>query len=273
MLALSRNFQNGIWQSNLPATPSLTAEGTQLTAHATIHTKGTYATLMTTTYPVYGFWIMAYNSAVAGTQTDQLLDIATGPNQENIIVPNDLSGWRSNTLQSGTNWKYYPIFIPSGTLVSARIQALITVDTLQVAMIANAGGSAFPGQLFTGCDVYGINAAASQGTSHTPGNTGSESTAADIGSPTSRDYGAVMLGIGGSLANVTLTNMAYHWKLVMGGQNVCEWMSSTSANEIVYGPFLEVPFYVSIPAGIQLQVKAKASGTAVPQDVALYCYY
>jgi hypothetical protein len=271
MLALNRNLQQAIWQHNLPATPG-TSWGTQLTAHATPHDKGAWATLMTTTYDVYGFWIGITVTSGLGTQTDMLLDIALGAGQENIIVPEFLCGWRGS-VGSGPLMYYMPIFIPKGTLVSGRVQALITADTAQVLMFANGGASAIPGPLFSGCDAYGTSTAASQGTSHTPGNSGAESTAADIGSTASKHYGAVMLGIGGTLTDTTTGDLSYHWELQIGGGTICEWFTRTTSSEVQLGPFPLAPFHVSIPSGTQLQVRAECSGTAEPQDVAFYCFY
>lgn len=269
-------YQNATWQNNLVATPSATQWGTRLTAHATPHDKGAYATLMTTTYDVYGFWLGVNGSATAATQTDMLMDIAIGPAQEHVIVPTLPVGWRSvaTGASPGELLLWFPIYIPAGTLVSARIQALITIDTLDVVMFANAGSAGLRKEdFFTGCDAYGVTLAASQGTSHTPGNTGALSTAADIGSVTSKDYGAVMFMAQGTLANTTMNTLAYHWELVRGGQTVCVWYAGTTSSEFTTGPFPPAPFHRNIPAGTQLQVRGECSGTAQAQDVILHCFY
>jgi hypothetical protein len=271
MLGLTRQFQQAIWQTNLPATPA-TTWGTQLTAHATPHDKGAYATLMTATYDVYGFWLGIAATSSSGAQTDMLLDVALGASQENVIIPEFLCGWRGS-VAAGPPMHYFPIFIPRGTLVSGRIQALITIDTAQVLMFANGGASALPGPLFSGCDAYGTSTAASQGTSHTPGNSGAESTAADIGTTAAKHYGAVMLGVGGTLADVTSGDLSYHWELQIGAVTVAEWVTRTTSAEVTLGPFPLCPFHVSIPAGTQLQVRAECSSTAEAQDVAFYCFY
>ncbi len=267
MLALSRNIQHAIVQSNLPATPSTTAFGTTLAAHASIHTKGNYATLMTATYDIYGFYLVLGNSGAAGTLTDMMLDVAKGPNQENVIIPEYTCGWRA----SRGFCQYYPI--EAGALVSARIQALITVDTLDLLMFANGGANGAPGQLFSGCDAYGTNTSLSRGTSHTPGNSGAESTAADIGIPTTRDYGAIMFSQNGTLANTTMNAAAYHWELLFGGQVRAEWYIQTETTETYNGPFPIGPRYLSIPTGTQLRVQAECSGVAQAQDIAYYCFW
>jgi hypothetical protein len=270
-LALNSNVQHAIRQSNLVATPSSNWVPS-FAAHATPHSKGNWATLLTTTYDAYGFWLTPSGTSAAATQTDMLVDVAIGPSQENIIIPEWLCGWRPQTNVAPIS-TYFPIFIPKGTLISARIQALITVDTLFLGIFTNEGASAFPSPLFSGCDAYGTNIAASQGTSHTPGDSGAESTAADIGVTTTRPYSAVMLGLGGTLANTTMNGLQYHWELVIGGTTVCEWWAATTTGEQQLGPVPTGPFLVSIPTGTQLQVRAECSGTAQAQDVAFYCFY
>jgi len=256
----------------MPATPSTTTWGTRLTAHATPHSKGVWATLLTTTLDAYGFWLSIAGTSTAATRTDMLIEVATGPSQENIIIQEMPCGWRA-TASVSPYVIWFPIFIPAGTLVSARIQSLITVDTADVLFYVNGGAISMPGPLFAGCDAYGIVTASSQGTSHTPGNTGAESTAANIGSTTSRAYGGVMLCVQGTMAIVVMTSIAYHWELVIGGTSVCEWRSGGNTSEYNIGPFPPAPFHTSIPESTQLQVRAEASGTAQAQDVSFLCFY
>lgn len=273
-LAISNEFQSVLRQSNLAATPSLTQWGTRLTASGTPHAKGSWATLATATYDVYGFWLGVNGTATAATRTDMMIDIGIGTagSPEIVIVPEFLCGWRS-TPNLGALMQYFPIFIPRGTIIQGRIQALIASDTADVAIWLQGGASAMPGPLFSGCDAYGTATASSIGTSHTPGNSGAESTDANIGSTTSKHYGAVTLMVQGTLSQTVQTNIAYHWEVTIGGTTVAEWFVEGHTTEVVSGPFPPVPHYCSIPSGTQLQVQAEASGTAQAYDVALYCFY
>lgn len=276
-LALSNGFQQAIWQSNLPATPSTSQWGTRLTASGSTHTKGSWATLATATYDVFGFWLCLNGSTTSATNTSQLLDIAwgTASSPENMVLPNWLSGWR-NTAAIGPQVVFIPIFIPRGGIIQGRIQGVIASDTLDVLVFLNGGASAVPytGALFTGCDVYGADTANSRGTAHTPGNTGAESTAANIGGTLSKNYGAVMLAVGGTTGTTTMTAIAYHWELQIDSVTVCEWYSCSNTTEAVQGPFPPGPFYgASLASGEQLQVRAEGSGTSLAHDVAFYCFY
>jgi len=272
MRGTRKNYQTQ-WEHNLPATPSSSNWGQQLTAHATPHSKGAWSTVVASTgSDMYGFWISIAETRGANTRTDMMLDIATGPNQENIIVPEWLCGWRTSVLV-GPSPIFFPIFIPRGTQISARIQALIASDTAVLLFFGHYNTSALPGRMFVGCDAYGTAAASSTGTSHTPGNSGADSTAANIGSTLAKNYGAVMLQVQGTLADTVMTNNGYHWKLVVGGSERTIWYTNSEVGERVTGPFPPTPFPMSLAAGEQLQIKAEAEGTAEAQDVAFYCFY
>lgn len=272
MLGISRTYQGGNWQTNLSATPSTSAPGTTVTASSTIHTKGSYTQLISsTTYDWHGFWLNVSGAASNGFATDILLDIAVGAaSSEQIILPDFMVGW-CQTVQSGGRGWFIPLAIPKGTRISARTQASISSDIVQVFISGNSGTSGLPRPVFSGCDAYGIDAATSSGTSHTAGGTGVESTDENVGSTTSRPYGAVLIGVASQSS--TTTSIAYHWELTIGGVTQAEWYAANTTAEVVWGPWPPTPVLVSVPSGTQLQVRAEASGTAQAQDVAFYCFY
>ncbi len=272
MLGIGRTYSGGNWQSNISATPSTSAPGTTVTASGSIHTKGSYTQLISaTTYDWFGFWLYTINTGTSGAATDLLVGIAIGASSsEQIILPDWMAGWGPGA-SAGAKGLFVPIFIPRGTRIAARCQALIASDTVNVLVFGNAGNSGLPCPLFTNCDAYGIDASTSSGTSHTAGNSGTESTDADVGSTTSRPYGAIMIGVASQSS--TTTAIAYHWELTIGGITRAEWYTANTTGELVYGPLPPCPTPVSIPSGTQLQVQAEASGTAQAQDVAFYCFY
>lgn len=259
------------WLNNLTATPSSTNNGTRITASGSTNTKGSYSTLTTATQDVFGFWLVINGTGTAATRTDMLLDIAI---DSDIIMPDLLVGWRG-TMTAGPYCVYLPFYIPDGSVIRARCAAAIASDTVDVVIFLNQGFSRanVMGPLFTKADAYGITSASSQGTAHTPGNSGSESTAANIGSTLSRNYGAVMLGVGGSTGTTTMTSIAYHWELQISSTTICEWIHTSFTTEIVYGPYPSAPFYTSLPSGSQLQIRGEGSGTSIAHDVAFYCFY
>lgn len=273
MLAVPR--MAGLGRSiNVPATPSTSTFGTRLTANATPHAKGSYSQIIASTaYDVHGLTLVIAGSSGAAARTDMMLDLAIGGSgSEVVILPEFLCGWRA-APGSGPQDIFLPFFIPKGTRVAARIQSLIASDVVDVQVHLEYGSGIPIRPLFRRADAYGTAAASSIGTSHTPGNSGAESTAASIGGTLSRDYGALLFQVQGTLSNTTMTAIAYHWELRIGGVTIAEWYTIGSTNENTTGPFPGHPLIRNLPAGTQLQVRAEASGTAQAHDVAYYCFY
>jgi hypothetical protein len=274
-MPLGLPFTQATWQSNFDATPSDTAPGTAVTSSGTTHTKGTYVSLIDpVTFDSDMLMLMLADTATSTVNTDMLLDIAIGPTgggSEQIIVPDLLCGW----TQAGTNRQghaaiYLPIRIPKGVRLSARNQALIVSDVVDVqAVLSGGSGLNFP--MYSGCDAYGVNSSGdSSGTSHTAGNTGAESAFANIGSTTSKAYKAIMFRC--HPTNTTTTNIAYHFEAGIGSTTLCEWyVLNTTTEETTIFP--QYPFPTRIPSGAQLQIRGEASGTAQAMDVAFYCFY
>ncbi len=260
--------------SNLTATPNITTPGIRLTANATPHSKGAYGVLSASVpHDVYGITLTLAGSVASATLTHMMLDLAIGAGgSEVVIFPEYLCGFRG-TMITGPQTIYLPFFIPKGTRVAARIQAVLADDTLDVMCFFHTARSRLAGPLFRRADAYGTDIATSRGTAHTPGNSGSESTDANIGSTLSRSYRAVMLGINGTTGTTTMTAIAYHWELTVGGVTLGEWYTRSHTTEEVKGPYPEGPNYVNLPVGAQLQVQAEGSGTSLAHDVAFYCLY
>lgn len=265
------NRRQMIWQNNLSATPSSTAPGTTLTADASAHVKGAYQTLVTSTYNSRGFWLGIYNTAASGADSSMMIDVAIGgAGSEVVILPEFMCSMRPAGTD-GSYWTYWPLFIPKTTTVRARIQSLITVDTCSAVIILD-GGMSDGFRTFTKADAYGTNAADSGGTTHTPGNSGAESTDANVGSTLSRNYGAVQLGLG-TTGITTINGIFYHWELTDGTNTLAEWYTADNTAETMHGPYPNAPIQVNLASGTQLQVQAEASGTAQAHDVAFYCLY
>ncbi len=273
MLALPRPFAGQV-TSNLPATPSTSTFGTRATAGGSANTKGSWSQVTASLpHDAYGFWLTMAGTATSATSTDGLLDIGIGAGgSEVVLVPDLLAGWIGSPTQ-GPRVLFIPIFIPKGTRVAIRNQGVIASDTVDCMFHFKSGDPANRGQLFSGCDAYGVNSSgASAGTAHTPGNTGAESTWANLGSTASKSYGAILplIQVG---TVTTLTAIAYHWELGIGSVTLAEWYYMGNTGEYLNGPFPSEPAAVNIASGAQLQVRAEASGTAIAFDVAAYCFY
>ena len=116
--------------------------------------------------------------------------------------------------------------------------------------------------------VLGTNLTGSRGTTHTPGNTGAFSTAANIGGTTGfgAKYIQLLTSGQGTKADVTMTNISYIVELSKSGGPVYgSWYVGNATTE----DQIRIPtgmFPCDIDRGTQLQIRAKASGTAEAQD-------
>ena len=162
-------------ETHVSATTNETATmGISVTAHATTHTKGNYTQLIASTaYESFGIFIqLAGLQTVASTNQRGLVDIAIGgAGVEVDLIPNLLCGNVADmgaAAGSGGACYYFPIYIPAGVRVAARCQASTTVDIINVAVRLfqfMIGPGDWVGSRVT---AYGVNTAASNGTSHTP---------------------------------------------------------------------------------------------------------
>ncbi len=261
---------------NFRATLVTTAMGTTVASGAA-YTKGSYASLVaSTSYEWRGFWLFIGGSGASATRRDGVLDIALGAGgSEQVIVSNLLVGWRP-TLTAGGMQLFLPIRVPKGVQVSARWACATASINLDVGIHGVAGQSNLGGPLYSGCDSHAVTYTAgsvASGQSHTPGNTNAYSTYANLGGTTSRGYQAALLIPQGTMATTTMTAIAYQWRLGIGGTTIAEWFNINQTTELVQGPWPGMPIPCSIPSGAQLQVQAKASGTAQAMDVGAFLFY
>jgi hypothetical protein len=270
------HISQAAWENNLVATPSGAVPGTQLVGHATPHSKGAWSTIIASTArDICGFWVHICGPQLTATATDMMFDMALGAAQENVFISEFPCGWYSpgGIAGGGTGGgflRYFPIFIPRGVQVSARVQSLIASDTCEFLFYGNSGASGPLGACFTRCDPYGTTVASTTLTSHTAGNAGAESTAANVGGTLSRHYGAVTLGVAGT--TTVLAALSYHFELQVGAVTRGEWLVGTTATETVGGPFPLTPLYCSLPSGTQLQVRGECSGTADVLGISFHCF-
>ena len=152
----------GATQTNVTATSRL---GTTVTG-GVANTKGAYSELIASTNSaVYGLMINVRAVFTAATNTNMLLDIATGAAASEVVKVADL------LIGASTQGRAYfvPLSIASGERVSARLQGAIASDTAEVAIrLYQSPLVAYT--LPTALTTFGANTTTSSGVSVTPGN-------------------------------------------------------------------------------------------------------
>jgi hypothetical protein len=242
-----------------------------VTAHATIHTVGSYTELITATAaPVTALRVKFRGVAGSGNATSMLANIATGAAaSEVVLIPNINIGYTEPT--AGSTF-LFPVSIPAGTRISANIQALITVDTTFVTMRTLSGSN----RTATSITDLGTNTAASNGVSVATGTSSAEGSWTEIISSTANHYGAIMAAIGGA-ADISVQTSAVSLDIGVGAAAsevaiVNDISFVSSSNEEVFPRFpIEPIYHADIPAGSRLSARiSSTSATAQNYDVILY---
>jgi hypothetical protein len=177
------SFESCTTNITTPAT-----SGTSVAAGALAHNKNTTYTELISSLGFDAYWveILVGNVFTNATDTGLLLDIATGTaGNETVIIPNLNCGHAAAWSTSGMGGQRYafPLFIPSGSRISATAQAVVGGDTVDVG-IWLYGGATAPDFIGTSVTAYGVDLASSQGTVITAGN-GSEGAWGQITAATS----------------------------------------------------------------------------------------
>lgn len=277
-MALTIPFpRNQKMQYNFSGRPAATM-GTLVTAATGLHTLGaTHTEVMTTTIDCFWMRIILHNTQQAGIRTDGLLNLYIGSaGSERLLINNLLAGWTvDNNAGFGPPRVYeFPLYLPSGTRISARYQALIASDTCNVSLMIHGGGR--PGNWWgTGVETLGTVATSSIGTSVTPSATGGQGTFTAIGT-TTKEYKYVFPMYQGSLADTTMTSTWEVGDIGTGGNvlnDLTDFQFGPTSNEFTFN-FPGNGRFTLIPASTALQIRSAISGsTAEAKDWAIYGVY
>jgi hypothetical protein len=237
---------------------------TTVTAGGSAHTLGAWAQWVAATdYDVGMIGMAVAGSGVftANTDTGMLLDIGIGAGgSEAVIIPQVNLGHAE--ANQGT-W-LFPIYIPKGSRIACRNQAVIASDTVQLyrPFLLPATAHLKPGLV---CDTYGANAGASEGTTVTCGS-GTWGAWAELSAATVRPARWATVSIGGQ-DNAFGSTVILYYQLGIGAAGseemivpiVAQVVISTSELVAVVG---RPPWPVDIPEGSRVAIRGWAtSGT------------
>ena len=205
---LLREERGGLWVpppgftqhgTNL-TTPVSGQLGTLVTASGTAHTKGSYSELVASLgFDVFEIDFVFSNVGAPTVVTSMLVDIAVGAaGSETNIIPNLIAGGAevvSADVIGGQRYRF-PLYIASGSRLSARCQAAVVSDTVRVA-VWYRGAPRNPG-VWAGSRVsaYGIDTGTSLGTSVAAGLSAAEGTFTQITASTSEAHDHLVAGVG-----------------------------------------------------------------------------
>lgn len=248
-----------------------------LTAHATAHTKGAYTELSSATpFTATGIILSVRYSDYPYSY---LIDLAIGAaGSESAIINNILYHTSLYTRHAGVGDFFFPINIPKGVRLSARVQSSTGGKVIGLCAMLFSGGFA---QSLSGVDTCGANVADSGATAVDPGATANTKGAwVELSAATLRTSHGMVLAFGGILnALMTWTE----WRLDIGvGTAGSEQIILADYNLVCAGAGSDVSpkmsnFYpVSIPKGSRLTARAQCGindATDRLFDIAAYLIY
>jgi hypothetical protein len=175
--------------------------GVTLTASGSIHTKGSWASLLDpTSYESFGITVAIWGlAAAASTNARALADVGIGPTgggSEQVLIPDLLCGnaGQFDLVGGGGAIYHFPIYIPAGVRLSGRLQGLIASETCTMAIWLHQWALGAGDWVGTRVTAYGPNTATSSGVSHTPGNN-AYATATQIVASTTNKICALQVGV------------------------------------------------------------------------------
>ena len=264
----------GFCTQNFPADVNAEGLGAAVTSSGTANTDGTAVDLFGSAlshdveYLRLSFSANQSSSANNDALATILIDPAGGTSWATLIPflicgpVNDISVSGSTPAAQGCFYDF-PIWVPAGATLGCQIRANNTSGaTWQVLAIAH-GSNANPTSWWCGQRVsaIGVTSAASDGTTVTPGTSGSFGSWADVGSTLGADAGAIqygLAGVGGSFASSAYYEYEFGVGDVRIGPSTFRIMTT---NEV--GWWVSTgPIFRSIPSGSQIRARGRENGTA-----------
>jgi hypothetical protein len=262
------SFESFTTNITTPAT-----SGTSVAAGALAHNKNTTYTELISSLGFDAYWveILVGNVFTNATDTGLLLDIATGTaGNETVIIPNLNCGHAAAWSTSGMGGQRYafPLFIPSGSRISATAQAVVGGDTVDVG-IWLYGGATAPDFIGTSVTAYGVDLASSQGTVITAGN-GSEGAWGQITAATSAThhfFSAGLAGVDNALSGTALILDVGTGPATETAISTNHWYGAAATEFITQAS--PVLIWSTVASGTRLVARAQ-DAAGITYDVVLY---
>jgi hypothetical protein len=256
---------------------STSAAGTSVAANATPHTKTATPVqlIASTAADAYGIFVHIDNSATSNATTNTLLDIMRGGSgSETVLIPDLMVGWVLNQAVSNTQRTYFfPIFIPASTRLSARSQSTVASKTalVSVTLLQRPTQLGWVGSRVT---AYGVDAAASRGTTMTSGNN-AYGTPATVSASTTNPIKFMQLGLDPG-TRTTVGDSRVRAAIYLGASTVIaddlQGATDTGTESINYNEANQAlgTMMWNFPAGIDLRVATMHNTTGASFSAIVY---
>lgn len=248
------------------ASASTTSSGTVVTASGSTNTKGSFIQLIASTASdAAGIWLCVNNQSATGANSTLALDIALGAAASEVVVLANIL-ITAQSAQQGLI-EYFPLAIPSGTRVSARIQAKTVSETVCVNIITCDAGFDSD-QALTQYTTYNTNLSGNTTVTNTtdPGTSANtKGVYAQQTSSTTSDIYALWLVMSNVIGGVTQMSLV---DIAIGAAAsevviIPNIMVSVNAGSGVF-PGILGPFKVNIPSGTRIATRSQCSSGTAP---------
>lgn len=255
--------QQAAWQHNLPSTPSLSLLGTRITGSASLNTKGPYSTLIASCdFEVYGITLQPSNSSVTAAVRNRLFDLAIGAAASEVVIASNISLSGDQVVgTSKPNGLFLPIRVTKGSRLSMRSQGSSASNVTDINIFVHGGGDFPQWAYYTGVETLGADPATSKHQAHTAGNSGTFSAWANLGSPSSRDYKAILPVIQQG-SDTTMTSDCGYLEIGVNSIAANRWLFMPWQIESIPPVMPGIPLLRKFPSGTQFMVRATMSTTA-----------
>jgi hypothetical protein len=269
MLAVSQQT-HAFWSyDNLGANPSATI-GTSVTPGAS-NAQGSWTQLASSANiaeDVYGLYIQVHTGNLASNAKLHLLDIGVDPaggTSYSAILQDMAVGASPPITSAGKREFFFPIFIPAGSAVAARIRGgNATAGTVYVAVcFYGRRGAPEMSRVGSFSETLGATTASTAGTSVTPGNA-ADGSWVDLGA-TTKDLWWWQLGH--QISNTTITAEYTYLEVAFGDASnkttIFKVMhigtTSETSGQAVQSGLLDLVAYCPVKAGEHIYVRARCS--------------
>lgn len=250
----------GVSKAECEGYVTASTELTTVTASASTNTKGAWTELVaSSSYNTDGIYITISPGVSGASACSCLLDIGVGAAASEVVrIPNLLT---SRNTGNDTDRFFFPIHIPSGTRISARLQSTTGSEVRYVGL--NLSPSAMlPTTGLQRVTAYGDNTADSGGTSASAGTTANTEVIVEIDASIANPIKAasIQAGLGGD----TFVSIGRHMVTLYRGASGSEkelgcWYFEADTNNEYLNPTPTPTFPCDVPAGERLSVGVQSN--------------
>lgn len=252
--------------------------GPLVTGSATPHAKGSWVSLIA----ALGFdgWFAGIQISELGlnaTDSSALVDIGIDPaggTSYTVVIPNILSGGAAPAANMiATRW--FPVFIPKGSQIAARLQGLQVSDVARVGITVYGGDGL---RLHRGeIQDYGTNTADSGGVKMANAAVNTKGAWTQLGADTTRRHSGLV--VMASCATATAANQHFIDVGIdpAGGTTysivIPEFYVGTDGNETVFlSTHPSALVGIDIPAGAAIAARSQSTGSSTNDHVEVAAY-